>query len=158
MKRLTLDLTVNGRHLLLNVHPRINGNIEPVIEILGSSIHRDNILVDITSFRCQGGFFEFKSRNGLLGHHTVLDTLARQQGVVILRPGEAITFSLDGQYVHFFNQPTEEGKAFMEFIVSEERLRSHLDRRLADLRNGIPTAPRKKAGTGQSKAAPVESN
>jgi hypothetical protein len=144
MKRLTLDLTVieNTNGFLLNVRKNILGNIDNVIETLGSSMHRDNVLVDIRSFRCHNGTYEIKSRNGLLGHTRVLDTLRAHSGMLMLRPGEAVTFCFMGQYIHFFNQPTVEENAYLSYIVSKEKLRNHLDRTLQDLRNGVKRKPR----------------
>lgn len=138
MKRITLDLTVleNTSMFLVNVRGSILGNIDNVIETLGSSMHRDNVLVDIRSFRCHNGTYEIKSRNGLLGHTRVLDTLRGQSGMLMLRPGEVVTFSFMDQYIHLFNQP-KDGNAYLNYIVSKEKLRNHLDKTLEGLRKGL---------------------
>jgi hypothetical protein len=143
MKRITLNLTVTpGSVPLLNVLTRIHGNINPVIEILGASMHRDNVLVDLCSFRIYNGRYEFKSRNGLLGHTRILDILNNQSGLLMIRPGEVVTFSFGNQHIIFFNQPTLDGDAFLKYIVSKEKLRRYLDRELEQIRKGAVKKPR----------------
>lgn len=146
MKRLTLDLTLNENQpdkspLLLSVRQNISGNIEPVIETLANTMHRDNVLVDVRSFRHYNGTYEFRSRNGLLGHTRVLDMLSEQSGLLMIRPGEIITFGFMKHYIHFFNEPTLEGKAYLTYIVSKERLRKPLDKKLENLRKGLIKKP-----------------
>jgi hypothetical protein len=154
MKKLTLDLTLNVDEpdkspLLLNVRKNISGNIELVIEILANTMHRDNVLVDVRSFRHHNGTYEFKSRNGLLGHTRVLDILSEQSGLLMIRPGEIMTFHFMEHYIHFFNQPTLEDNAYLQYIVSREKLRKPLDRKLEDLRKGLMKKTRiKKTGLG----------
>lgn len=153
MKRLTLYLTVVEKTdgLLLDVRKNIQGDIDNVIETLGSSMHRDNVLVDIRSFRCHNGTYEIKSRNGLLGHNRVLDILRENSGMLMLRPGEAVTFCFMGQYIHFFNKPTEEENPYLSYIVSQDKLRKHLDKTLQDLRNGV----KRKNKSPQQKETPA---
>jgi hypothetical protein len=138
MKRLTLDLIVTEKSVfILTVKRKIIGNIEPVIEILGSNMYRDNILVDIRSFRCHNGTYEIKSRNGLLGHTRVLDILNKQSGLLMLRPGEVVTFYYMDQYILFFNQLNPECNAYLGYIVSKQKIKSYLDKTLERLRKGL---------------------
>lgn len=134
MKRITLELTVTaGFALLVNIRGGIAGNIDPVLELLENTTRKDNVLIDLRSLRCHHGIYELRSCNGFIPHIKVLDILSRQSGVLMLCPGEALSFGLKKQWLHIFNRPRD-NKPYMEYIVSNRKMLSYLDRKLLQIR------------------------
>lgn len=133
---MTLELTVKpGPVLLLRTRDFIRGNIDHVIEILGKTMHRTNVLVDLADFRSHTeGRYEFVSKDGLFDHNQVRDIMNEQSGLMMLCPGEVISFAFAEQYVHIFNTPRIAANAYLQFIVSSQALRPQLSKHLESIR------------------------
>ncbi len=133
MKRTTLTLTIFP--LRLKFDPKIHGNIDHVLELLEQKIDHQNMLVDLSSFRSLQGKYEMETCEGRLTHIQTLDILSSQSGILMLKPGECITFNLEGNYVLAYNRPNEVGAPYLHHGIFQNPLIQNVAKTLKAIRS-----------------------
>ena len=120
MKRFTLTLTLFP--LKLKSDSTIYGDINHVLELLDPEISQQNMLVDLSSFRSLPGTYRIEACRGTINHTRTLDILSAQSGILMLKPGECITFNFEGNYVVAYNRPNGVGAPYLHHGIFQNPL------------------------------------